>query len=166
MRILKWVGIGLGGIVLVLALTAVLARNSDEPIAMFPGGPMTEGEWVREPVSDWSFATDVGVVHLQLLEPARTRTTWIVVRDGTAYIPCGRPNVRWLKQWPHQAVANGAAIVRVDGKRYPVSLVKDDDTDTLQAMGRIVAEKYGAPESSDPDEFWVFRLVSRPGSSG
>ncbi len=166
MRILKWLGIGLGVVVLLLALVAVVARNSDEPIGPFPAGPMTSGEWAEGPVSDWSFARDVQEVHLELAEPASTRITWILVEDGAAFIPCGVPHFRLWKQWPHHALANGEAVVRIEGTRYPVTLVKDEDPDTLQAMAALLSEKYGTPEASSPDQVWLFRLVPRAGGAG
>jgi hypothetical protein len=89
MRVLRWVlGVVLG-VPLLLGLTAaVVSRTADGPVAILAGGPFESGELVAAP-EDWSFATDVEEVELQLLEPPRSRITWIVVHEGRPYIPCG-----------------------------------------------------------------------------
>ena len=65
------------------------ARFADGPIAIIAGGPFTSGRLVTDPDPDWSFVRDVREVEFQLLEPARSRTTWILYHQGKAYIPCG-----------------------------------------------------------------------------
>ena len=76
----------LGGVLLVLALgiAAILAiaRLHDGPFGMVAGGPLTSGDWVLEPNVDLRFTHDVPTIEFQLLEPARSRTTWIVEYEG------------------------------------------------------------------------------------
>lgn len=157
----------LGGLVGLLVVGAVgvfvAGRFSDGPIGFFSGGPFTSGERVA-PVDDWGFAADADTVELQLLEPARSRTVWIVVEDGVAYIPCGVPNFRLWKQWPHEAVADGRAEVRLAGKRYPVALVKTGDRALFDRLLAKVGDKYGGvPEGEiGEDSVWFFRLDPRP----
>src|SRR5512134_664346 len=63
------------------------ARCADGPIGPIPGGPLASGERVAAPVADWSFAAGVEEIELQLAAQDRSRTTWILVRDGKAYVP-------------------------------------------------------------------------------
>ena len=47
MRVIRWIGIAIGVLVLCVGALAIGARFSDGPIAMFPGGPFQSGEWVE-----------------------------------------------------------------------------------------------------------------------
>jgi len=164
MKVLRGIGLLLLGGVVLLAGVAALARFSDGPIAVFPGGPLESGAWVAEPVADWSFVRKVGEIELQLLEPARSRITWIVAHQGSAYVPCGFLDVPLWKQWPHQARADGRAIVRIQGRRYPVTLERVEDPELFQALSGEAADKYGfgSEGPADPDAVWFFRLAPRP----
>jgi hypothetical protein len=64
--------------VFTLAALAVKARFSDGPSVIFSGGPLIAGEMVTGPEPDWSFVRDERVFELQLVNPARSRTLWIV----------------------------------------------------------------------------------------
>jgi hypothetical protein len=156
-------GLGLGLVAGVGLVIFVAGRFSDGPLGFFSGGTFTSGE-AMEAIDDWSFARDVETVELQLLEPARSRTVWMIVAGGTAYIPCGLPQFRLWKQWPHDAIENGAGLVRVDERIYPVELVKDEDPDRFAALVELIDEKYatGVSETATADSIWLFRLVSRP----
>jgi hypothetical protein len=140
--------------------TAMVARLSDGPIAMFPGGPLVAGEWVRDPVVNWSFAADESTIEMQLLEgDGLARTTWILVVDGEAYIPVtlGFPPG---KRWHEGAAPSASAIVRFGGRRYPVTLSKVTDAEQLERMNTANSEKYPpAPGSSQGS--WYFRLDHR-----
>jgi hypothetical protein len=162
-RVLRWIGITLCGAIVALAVVGFAVRGCDGPLGPFPGGPLEAGRWVDEPVADWSFAAQRGEVELQLLDPPRSRTTWLVVHEGDLYIPCGYPNLRWLKQWPHEALRDGRARLRLDGRLYPVMLERVGDPQTFAAVSRLVAEKYGVGvgEEPDPETMWVFRLDPR-----
>ncbi len=155
------------GVVVILTVALFVAgRFSDGPLGFFSGGPFSSGEPAAAP-ADWAFAADVDTVELQLLDPARSRTVWIVVEDGVAYIPCGIPNFRLWKQWPHEAVADGRAEVRIDGKRYPVKLSKTEGRELFERLLAKVGGKYSSAPEADPaetteDMVWFFRLDPRP----
>jgi hypothetical protein len=85
---MKWlvrIGIGLGTLVALLALLVFGARFADGPLAILPGGPLASGEWVDDPDVDWSFAAEVAEIELE--SAGRSRTTWILVHEGEAYVP-------------------------------------------------------------------------------
>jgi len=161
-----------GGLVAVVVLAAlvvfVAGRFSDGPMGFFSGGAFESGVVVAPPAS-WDFATDADVIQMQLLEPARSRTVWVVVDEGAAYIPCGIPNFTLWKKWPHEALADGRAEIRLEGKRYPVTLVKSEGRELFERLLKKVGEKYdalpGTPEEVgevEEDSVWFFRLDPRP----
>ena len=74
-------GLILGLVVGVGLVIFVAGRSSDGPLGFFSGGAFASGE-AMEAIDDWSFARDVETVELQLLEPARSRTVWLIVAGG------------------------------------------------------------------------------------
>jgi hypothetical protein len=162
MAVLRW----LLRIVFVLVALVVLvflgARCHDGPLGPIPGGSLAAGPEVTEPVGEWSFAKDIAEVELQLASEDTSRTTWILVHEGQAYVPCslGFPPG---KRWHEKAVVDGRATLRIEGKRYPVTLTRLDDATTEQLAPTILAEvtrKYGEPPPSDAG-IWLFRVDSR-----
>jgi hypothetical protein len=172
MRVLKWL---VGGIAAVvgLALVAVLAlvivaRFGDGPIAIIPGGPLEAGELVTGPEPDWSFARDVAEMEFQLVEPPLSRVIWLQVHDKKLYVVSGYMNSaigRLWKKWPAQAVKDGRAVIRIDGKRYERQLVRIlDDRPLLDAISAEVSRKYGAGLTADmaaSGDAWFFALQPR-----
>jgi len=157
----KILGFAAGGLALLALSIFVAGRLSDGPLGFFSGGPFKSGESVATPVQNWNFLRDVDTIELQLLEPARSRTVWLIVEDGVAFIPCGLPHFRLWKQWPHDAVADGRAVVRSGGKQYPVTLVRDLDPARFASVSAALTEKYAAPSEVDADSLWLFRLDPR-----
>jgi hypothetical protein len=159
MKIARWLGIALGVLLLGLAAVTVVARFQDGPVAVFQGGVFTSGEVADAGNVDWSFVRAIENIELQLLEPARSRTTWILDQDGEIFIPCGIPEFRIWKQWPHQALADGRARLRVEGKIYDVQLVRIDDEALRGRLVEQIGEKYG--HNLEPELIWIFRLDPR-----
>jgi hypothetical protein len=131
----------------------------DGPLGPIPGGPLRSGALVETPVTDWSFARDVSEIELQLETQGRSRTTWILVRDGTAWVPCslGFPPG---KTWYEDAQRDGRAILRIEGKRYPVQLTRDDDPALADFARAEVTRKYVNPPPGDSGALF-FRVTSR-----
>jgi len=157
---MKWVlriVLGLAALLALLALVALGARFADGPIALLPGGPFTSGEWVEEPDVDWSFAAGIEEIELQSGDPPRSRTTWIVVLDGEAYVPCSL-SFPPAKTWHLEAMTNPEAVVRVDGKRYRRRLEKVDDAALGQRLREAVRAKYPPPPGGG-GEAWFFQLA-------
>ena len=154
----------LAAVVLALLLFVVFARSNDGPVGFFAGGPFQSGVWAESGETDWSFVKDMDRIEFQLLEPARARTVWVTYHEGRAFIPCGVPNFRLWKQWPNEALEDGRAVLRIDGQRYAVNVVKTDDAEERQAVFRELARKYGSAPPGDgslDDLVWVFRVEPR-----
>ena len=77
----------LGSLVLLIVVVLIGARFADGPIAILAGGPFTSGELVSGPEPDWSFVRDIQEVEFQLVDPARSRTTWILEHEGRSISP-------------------------------------------------------------------------------
>jgi hypothetical protein len=164
----------LGGllIALILGIGGLLigARFSDGPLAIIAGGSFTTGQLVTNPVPDWSFVHDTREVEFQLLEPARSRTTWIIEHEGKAYIPSGYMTTWWgklWKKWPFEAELDGRILLRVDGKIYERQLVRIDSGPLLAPLTAELGRKYAGGAAQIPVEavtsgyLWLFELAPR-----
>lgn len=161
------------GLVVVLAalVGAVLlvARLSDGPLGPVAGGPFKSGENYAGAEPDWEFLTDRDTVEFQLLDPARSRTTWILVRDGRIFIPCGYMNTDWgklWKQWPVEAERDGRALLRVDGVLYPRQLERITSGPLVEPLAADIARKYHVPATAEAvtsGSLWLFELTPRAG---
>jgi hypothetical protein len=168
MRVLKWLAGVVGIAALSVAALAVGARFRDGPIVILPGGPLEAGELVTGTEPDWTFARDIMEMEFQLVEPPQSRTIWLQVHDKKLYVVSGYMNTtlgRIWKQWPAQALRDGRAVIRIDGKRYERQLVRIlDDRPLLEAIAAEVDRKYGAPLRADmaaSGDVWFFALQSR-----
>ena len=168
MRVLKWVAGAVGVALLSVVALVVGARFGDGPIAIIPGGPLEAGDLVTGPEPDWTFARDIMEMEFQLVEPPQSRTIWLQVHDKKLYVVSGYMNTtlgRIWKQWPAQALLDGRAVIRIDGKRYERQLVRIlDDRPLLEAIAAEVNRKYGAALRADmaaSGDAWFFALQSR-----
>lgn len=161
----------LAGVAVVVAIVAgvvtFIARSSDGPLGPIAGGEFTSGERHTGPMPDWSFLADRDTVAFQLLDPARSRTTWIMVHDGRLFIPCGYMNSTWgrlWKQWPLEAEQDGRALLRVDGTLYPVRLDRLESGPEVEPLVAELNRKYGAGATVGAVEsgaLWLFELEPR-----
>jgi hypothetical protein len=163
MRALRWIGIALSGLVGAGVLVAIAARLSDGPLGPFPGGRLVAGELVADAHPDWSFATELSSIELEVDpgEPS-SRTTWLAVVDGELYVPCGFPRT---KTWPHQALRDGRVVLRIAGRRYERQAVRVSEPALLRRLGAEVARKYGvgdAEAAARGEDVWFFRMEARP----
>ena len=160
MKLLKWFGLSLLAVIGGLAATFLIAKLSDGPIGPFPGGPLVAGDKLDSPVDDWSFASTAGEIELQLAQDDSSRTTWLAVVDGVAYIPAATgfpPN----KSWHLRAQTDGRALLRIAGLRYPVSLARlEHNGDEFDAVVASLQAQNAMPPGGR-DELWLFRVSSR-----
>ena len=167
MRFLKWLGYVVLALAVGIAALFGAARLHDGPMSgalgMIPGGPLESGEAVTTPVADWSFARDIDTIEMQLTGDVTSRTTWILVDEGVAYIPCslGFPP---MKNWYKRADVDGRATLRIEGKRYAVELRRTSDAAEIARLTEEVKRKYargggGLPPSEKG--VWFFAVASR-----
>ncbi len=159
----------LGALVLLIALVLIGARFADGPIAIIAGGPFTSGKLVTGPEPDWSFARDIQEVEFQLVDPPRSRTTWILEHEGRIYIPCGYMTTSWgriWKQWPIEALEDGRAILRIGDKLYERELVRIEEGPLVTVLTAELGRKYPiagdiGPEAVTSGYLWLFELAPR-----
>ncbi|MEM8768051.1 MAG: hypothetical protein AAGE43_11430 [Pseudomonadota bacterium] len=162
MKILQWILGIVFGLLILIGLVIFGARFADGPVVMLPGGPFESGEMRASP-EDWGFAAAIEEIEFE--SGGRSRTAWIVVDGGDAFIPASTafpPGKRWHKD----ALVDPAAVVRIDGVRYPVALtrVAPESPRFTEVLSKL-AEKYPAlpgSEEGDPAEAaWLFELRER-----
>ena len=159
----------LGSSILLIVVVVIGARFADGPIAIIAGGPFTSGELVSGPEPDWSFVRDIQELESQLVDPARSRTTWILEHEGKIYIPCGYMTTRWgkiWKQWPIEALADGRSILRIGDKLYERELVRIEEGPLLEPLTAELSRKYLGGAEIDPvavtsGYLWLFELAPR-----
>lgn len=160
MKIVATIGKILGAIVVLLVVVYFGARCGDGPLGMIPGGPIVGGELVAAPVGDWSFVRDIDTIEFQLDQDSISRTVWVVFGDGRAFIPASL-SFPPGKDWYHRAQKDGRSMLRIEGKRYPVTLTRVDDDATKQTVGAVILEKYAPPPGSSEGNVMFFEVRSR-----
>jgi len=162
-------------VILVVLLLVVIgglivgARFHDGPIALIAGGPFESGRLVTGPEPDWSFVHDVKEVQFQLVDPPRSRTTWILDHDGKAYIPCGYMTTWWgriWKQWPHEVEKDPRILLRIGDSIYERKLVRIEEgpavAPLLAELGRKYLDGRDVPmEAVTSGYLWLFELAPR-----
>jgi hypothetical protein len=179
--LLKWVVYVVAGLAVVAGLFVFGARFADGPYGLLPGGEFASGEQHQGPEPDWSFVKDRQEVEFQLLDPQRSRTTWIVEHAGRIYIPCGYMNSTWgriWKKWPIEAEKDGRAVLRVDGVLYDRQLVRIKEGEQLPILLGELGRKYldgdaelsaeqqaaalsGGEQQIADGSLWIFELTPR-----
>ena len=183
MKVLKYLGVGLAAIIISLVLAVlVVQRVSDGPIEPLQGGPFKTGEIVEEPVDDWSFG-ELANAQFELEGFGTSRRAGYIMLDGVAYMTCdlgfiwnrleGTPKlvlnlIYVFKTWHLDAVEDGRARIRMDGKIYKTQFTKVEDPE-LQArlevrIEELASEMFGdlGPAPVDgPKDIWFFRMDPR-----
>jgi hypothetical protein len=163
------VGAGLAALIVAITLLLVAARFADGPLAIVAGGPFTSGTLVTGPEPDWSFVHDVREVEFQLMEPARSRTTWILDHEGKAYIPSGYMTSWWgklWKQWPHEAEKDPRILLRIGDDLYERKLVRVQEGPAVAPLLAELSRKYAGGreipmEAVTSGYLWLFELAPR-----
>jgi hypothetical protein len=164
MAILRWLFRIVLLLVLAAAAFALAARVHDGPFGPLPGGKLVGGTLVAEPVADWTFAAPVQEIELQLESQTISRTTWILVDHGKAYVPASTVMPPG-KTWHKLALQDGRALLRISGKRYPVTLAKVDDPAEQAALRDVAKAKYPPPPGTAGGDVWFFAVTSRAGGA-
>lgn len=160
-------------LILLGGITLIAARTHDGPLggalAIVAAGSFESGELYTGPEPDWSFLRDYETVEFQLLDPPRSRTTWIMEHENRIYIVSGYMN-SWYgklwKHWPAEAEADGRVVLRVDGVRYERQMVRIMAGDVIPPVLAELSRKYlggiDIPVSEvTSGNMWVFELRPR-----
>ena len=182
---LKYIVICLAVVIIVVVIGVLTTqRFSDGPIEFLQGGPFTSGELVDESVSDWSFGVGQSS-EFELVGFGTSRVAGYIMHGGVAYMTCDL-GFMWnrfegqqrmilnliyiFKHWHKDAVEDGRALLRIDGKIYKANFVKVEDPElnamlrsVLEDLGReyIAPAELGPPPIEEPNDVWFFRMDPR-----
>ena len=174
-KILKWIGITIGSIIVAMGLFFAYMRLHDGPVEFVPwftistGGLFRSGELIPSP-DDWTFLKDREEIEMQTLNLGTTKTIWISVVNRRMFIASGRRNTRigriW-KQWPQRVDEDDRIILRVDDKLYEQRLLPiTEGPDILPALTESW-RKYGRGSRPVSDAavtegyMWLFEVLPR-----
>ena len=168
--VLRTLGAALAVLLIAIAGLGVGARFHDGPVAIVAGGPFASGQLVSGPEPDWTFVREIQEVEFQLLDPPRSRTTWILEHEGKAYIPCGYMTTWWgriWKRWPHEAAKDPRILLRIGGKLYERQLVRIQEGPGLEPLLAELSRKYADGREISMDAvtsgyLWLYELAPRP----
>ena len=165
----RWVAGLAAFVVLGIVLLVFGARFADGPLGVVAGGPFKSGELVTGPEPDWSFVRDIAEVEFQLVEPARSRTTWILDHDGRAYIPCGYMTTWWgrmWKKWPIEVERDPRIVLRIGDDLYERQLIRVREGLAIAPLLTQLGEKYLGGERMPADVvqsgyLWIYEIAPR-----
>ena len=159
-KVLKWVGLGLAALVLIVVLLDAFGGYfMDGPLGPIPGGRMS-GPVVdaAEPL-DWSGVEPEIEIEVRPDQPW-SLTVWRAVLDGDLYIPSGGGARR---RWTQVAVADPRVRVRSQGRIQEGCLVRIEDAEIRQRARTMLGEIYSFPGTAEEDDgsLWLFRVDPR-----
>jgi len=154
-RVLRWVLIAFGGVLLAIGGLRLVAIASGGPLGPIPGGALSGESATGDPPLDALGAARQ--IELQV-DPAspRSMTTWVLVHDGHVYVPAAFAET---KTWPGLAASDGRVVLRLGGQLWDRRAVRMTDAAMLSTLIGELATKYGFdPADAGTDKTWVFRL--------
>jgi len=167
-------------VVVVFLSIKVLQRVSDGPIGPLQGGNFTTGELIDATTTDFATLAEKPA-ELLLVGPGTSRTLGFFMHDGIIYISCDLGFI-WnrlegsskyilnliyiFKDWHEEAVVDGRAELRIEGRRYAGQLTRVEDEallSTLKTNLEEYAREFLGPEAlgpipPKPNDIWFFRF--------
>lgn len=166
-KLLKWLGIIVGIIVLAIAAFLFGMRFHDGPIEIISGGPFQTGTPAETP-DDWRFITERDTIEFQTLSPETSRTVWLAVHDGRLFIISGYMNTNYgkiWKHWPHHIAEDDRVILRIDGKLYEQRLQRVTEGPEVLPVMKEFGRKYGfevdTTEQIRRGDAWLYEVLPR-----
>jgi hypothetical protein len=159
MRILKWLAVAVGSVLLTLLLLDTFGGYLfDGPLGPIPGGAMS-GPVSTTDDPDWS---TIGKELELEIRPSRpwSLSIWGVVVDGELYSPLAFGEKR---RWPKVVLEDPRVRLRLNGQIYERRLERVTDPDLKKRVGEAVATKYGfdAKQAAEDDTTWFFHYAPR-----
>ena len=168
-KFLKWLGISLATLLVVIVLFLFGMRFHDGPLEIISGGPFKTGEPATAP-DDWSYLAERPTIQFQTLDPARSRTVWLGVYQGRLFVVSGYMTTGYgkiWKQWPHYIVENDdRVILRIDNQLYNQRLQRITGGPIAAAVMEVFGQKYNLGAGADDTpvtsgDVWMFEVIDR-----
>ena len=167
-NLLKWTGIGIALLLMLIALLLGGMRFHDGPLEILSGGPFRTGTLTASP-NDWSFLKDRPTIEFQTMDPAQSRTVWLATFESRLYIVSGYMTTNYgaiWKQWPHYLESDDRVILRIDGDLYEQRLERIMSGPEVIPVLNEFSRKYGDGEAASADAVangytWMYEVVDR-----
>lgn len=158
MKILKWLAITLGAIVLVILLLDTFGGYLfDGPLGPIPGGAFS-GQASADTVPDWSGIEKVIELEIRPTKPW-SLSVWGVVIDDELYVPSAKGEKR---RWTHVALEDPRIRVRTQGNIYERTIERLTDPELSARVKDALAERYElSREAGSDDGLWLFHIAPR-----
>ena len=180
MTLLRWIvyaliatGLALGGLLFAM-------RFSDGPWGIVAGGAFQSGTLIEDRRPDCAVLKDRGEVQFQLLEPVRSRTTWVACYEDRVFIPSGYMKTtlgKLWKHWPYEAEERPDILLRIDDELFARRLKRITDDPAVPTILSELGRKYLLPDGATEEQraqfiagataeiadgnLWIFELVDR-----
>ena len=138
-------------------LWVLIAAGCNGPTLLLPGGQL-DGQ-ARPAPTDWAFVGDYGTAQLETRpeDPYSVNVAFTNL-EGRLYVNAGATETQWVKN----IVSNSAVRLRIDGLLYDLRADRVTDADEIAAFGKAwTSQSLFRRDPSDPEEVWIYRLVSR-----
>ena len=157
MRILKWIGMALGALVVVAGALYLLRTD---PIYMISGKRLSGDE--QPYPADWSMCNDHQTIAVEArVEDPHSVTTICFLHDGDLIVPAMNGSE---KQWPAMVVQDPRIRVKIGNAVYPARADRLTEVSMPDLLASI-AVKYPQITERDPadapQDVWLFRITAR-----
>ncbi len=142
-------------------------RDDDGPSLAFAGGPLMAGPVYRGPEPDWNIIA-ADTIELQIDATQTSHRVRVLPVNGRLYIASGYMGGVLRRIIPHWAIlaqqGNGDALIRVNGVRYPRTLVRVTEGTALEGVVSVLNRKFNenvTRQSIVLGNIWVYELTPR-----
>jgi hypothetical protein len=147
-------------------LIALVTACSLDPSGERPG-LWISGELAREPVSDWSWTSDVEEIAIETRTAyglPHSVTIWCVAIDGELYVGASAPDFPRERRWVRNVRRDPNVRLGIDGRIYERRLELIGDAARTDAVNRAFGQKYRYDVDEDPDPVVYWWVVDRVGA--
>jgi hypothetical protein len=133
----------------VLSITGSLACSID-PSDERPGFGLS-GEVAKQPVLDWSFASDAKEIFIETATPyfiPHSVTIWCVTVDNQLYVGAWEPDT---KRWVANVARDPNVRLKIGDQIYAQKLEPITDAATIAKLDQEYARKYEYDEEDEED---------------
>jgi len=139
------------------------ARSSNGLLEVISGGPFQTRHLV-ESNTIWSLVNQHMTIEMQTMSPSTSRTMCVVIVDNRVFVVTSYMKsrvTRLSKKWPQGIKDDTRALIRIDGKIFPMQLSRIQKDDAINAVLLPFNQKYNRrTKAADLEKgaSWLFEL--------